>query len=453
MENNFARVAAAGIVLSSLALVLTGCGMSSSSATSSPSVPVGVQGKPFNGTVFGGQQPLYGARVYLYAAGSTGYGSAYPYANGASSLLGGNVVTTDIRGNFGITGDYTCPSAATEVYLEAVGGSPDGILADNNPNVIMLAALGPCGNLASTSFITMNELTTIASAFSLAPFMTGPSNIGTSAGNNAGLVNAFATVNKLVNIQYGQINVSTVPTGATLPTKELNTLADILAACVNTPNGGVAGDGITACGTLFTDTTPPSGGLAPTDTLTAALNIAHYPGRNVASLASLATRTSPFQNIETSVPTDWTISIRYTASVNGPGAIATDLSGDVWVVNNAENSLMEMDPSGAPLGPWDIGSVAAGPLAIDLLGNAWVNSTSSGALREIATGGAFSTITGGGLGPTTTALAADGSGYIWAAGSGSKLSQFTVSTQAPVSSTGYTGGGLANARSIAITPH
>jgi hypothetical protein len=430
--------------------MVTGCGIGTTSGTG-PASPVGIPGAAIKGQVYGGQQPITGASVYLYAAGSTGYGSAYPYPNGASSMLGSNVVTTDANGNFNITNDYMCPSATTEVYLEAVGGSPDTNPADNNPNIVQIVALGPCGGLANMSFITMNELTTVASAYALAPFMAGPSNIGTSAANNTGITNAFATVNKLVNIQYGQINVNTVPSGATIPTAKLNTLADILASCVNQPHGGHAGDG-TNCGTLFTDTTPP-GGTAPTDTLSAAMNLAKYPGQFVSSLAGLASRMSPFQTIETSTPTDWTLTITYTASINGPGAVAADQLGNIWVVNNAEGSLVELTTNGSPAGPWMIGSVSPGPLAIDLVGDAWVGSTTANSLFEIAPGGAFGSVTGSGLGTTTSAIAIDGSGNIWAAGSGARLSEFSGSTHAPLSAAGYSGGGLSAAKSIAITPH
>jgi hypothetical protein len=448
MTLNPRTVSFAAIVLSSLCLTLGGCAMSSS--TSGSIDPGTGTGPALQGKVYGGQQPLYGATVYLYAAGSTGYGSAYPYANGAKSLLGSHVVTTDATGSFNITGDYSCPSAATEVYLEAVGGTPDGALADANNNVIMLAALGPCGNLSQATYITMNELTTVASVWSLAPFMTGPSNIGTKASNAVGLTNAFSTVNTLVNIAYGQVNTTSLPAGATIPAAELNTLADILAACVNTPKGGFAGDGKTACGTLFTNATPPTpNAVAPTDTLTAALNVAHYPGRNVANLAVLATKTSPFQTIETA-PTDWTIAIRYTAggTLAAPSGVASDQSGNIWVSNTTGNSLTKLSTVGSYVANYPGGS---GPVAIDLNGNAWTNGATTNSLVEVSTTGVTSSYTGGGLGKTT-AIAVDGSGYVWASGTGTTLSEFSSSTGLPVSPAGYTGGGLSNAKSIAITP-
>jgi hypothetical protein len=436
----------ATIALLSLCLTLGGCGLGVT--TSTTSAPTGSTGPALHGLVYGGQQPLYGAAVYLYAAGTSDYGSTYPYPGAAKSLLGSNVVTTDQDGGFNLGGDYSCPTPATEVYLEAVGGSPDGVLADNNPNVIMLAALGPCGNLSSATFITLNELTTVASVWSLAPFMTGPSNIGTRANNLVGLANAFETVNTLVNIQYGQVNSTSLPAGATVPTAELNTLADILAACVNTPKGGHSGDS-TQCGALFQNAIPP-GGSAPTDTLTAALNIAHYPGQNVQSLALIANKTAPFQNIEASIPTDWTISIRYTAggALAAPSGVAADQAGNIWVANSTGASVTRLSTVGDVVATYTGGS---GPLAIDLSGDLWINGSTPNSLLEISSAGVTSSSTGGGLG-TTTAIAVDGSGYVWAAGTGTTLSQFNSANGTAVAASGFTGGGLSNARSIAITP-
>ena len=163
----FRKVILSSAIVSFLCGVLGGCGTGSSTRLQ------GTKTTGLHGKMSGGQQPIYNASIYLYAAGNTGYGSAFPYAGGAASLLGSHVVMTDTAGNFDITGDYSCPSASTEIYLEGVGGTPDAALADSNANITMLAALGPCGNLSTLKFITMNELTTVASAYALAPFMDG----------------------------------------------------------------------------------------------------------------------------------------------------------------------------------------------------------------------------------------------------------------------------------------
>ena len=238
-----------GVALASLAL--TGCeGGNSMIAPLNPAVVVSASA---HGRVMGGQQPITGASIYLYAAGAGGYGSA------ATSLLtssagnqdgsGNWYVKTDASGNFTITGDWSCPASPSPSYLYvlSVGGNPGGSSA--NPNLALLAGLGPCSGVNSSTYVVVNELTTVASIWALSPFMTGTTNIGSSATNQSGLGNAFAVVSSVANIVTGTAPGPSLPTGATLPVAKLNTLADILASCVNS-TGGTAGDS-SPCGKLF----------------------------------------------------------------------------------------------------------------------------------------------------------------------------------------------------------
>ena len=434
-------------VVASTVLCVVAAGCAGGNSASSTSTVASTQAVSITGRVMGGQQPINQAVVQLYAAGNTGYGSAYPYSAG-TSLLGNNVVTTSGSGDFNITGDYTCPSPSTEVYIEAIGGVPIAGEAAN-PNIITMAALGPCGNLSQATFITINELTTVASVWALAPFMKGPSNIGTTATNSVGLTNAFAAVNKLVNTTSGSLNGPALPAGATLPVNELNTLADIIASCINTSNGGTAGDG-TACGNLFA-LAVASNGSKPADIVTAALNIAHNPAQNVTALNKLADSTAPFQPILSSAPSAWTIAMQYPATgLSAPAGIATDQAGNVWVTNKSSHSVTLLNPTGAVTGTYATGQSGNGAIAIDLSGDAWVAGNTSGSLLEITNTGTTTTHTGGGL-TTTNAIAIDGSGDVWVTGTGSALSVFNISGT-PVSTTGYTGGGLSNGQSLAITP-
>jgi hypothetical protein len=438
------------LLIAAVSIGLTGCGVSTSTSVSKP---ISVVGAHFKGDFHGGQQPIVGLGVQLYAAGSTGYGSSYPYTSGVS-LLGANVVMTDARGSFNITGDYTCPTAATEVYLVGTGGKP---LAGQpaNPNLALMAALGPCGNLSSSTFISVNEITTIGTVYALSPFMTGIANIGTSAGNSVGLINAFASVNKLVNIGSGTISGPALPVGSTLPVSEINTLADILEACVNS-TGGTAGDG-SACGNLFALTS--SAGVFPKDTITAAMNIAHQPSQNVAGLNSLSSGASSFQPIlGNTPPSAWTIAVRYTAngSLSQPTGVAAEQAGNIWIANLQSNSVSELAPSGAVLsGPagYAKGQSGLGAIAIDQAGNAWVAANTIGSILKInGSGGSYNIYSGGGLG-ITSAIAVDGQGQIWATGNQNNLSSFTSAGTAVSPANGFTGGGASNPQSIAITTH
>jgi hypothetical protein len=279
--------------LVAVATGLSGCGagLVSSSPAASPAVAL-------SGRVHGGQQPVTGATIQLYAAGSGGYGAA------AMPLLT-TTVQSGAGGAFDVTGDYTCPSASAQVYLTATGGNPGFSGQVNNAALSMMAALGPCGNLTSSTFVNINELTTVAAVWALAPFTSSATGISTSVTNSTGLANAFASAAKVVSVGSGT-TPGALPTGATLPIAEIDTLADILASCINSV-GGVSGDG-SPCGNLFAAATP-TGGTAPTDTIGAALSIARNPAQNVAALYNLSQASAPFQPSLPSAPGNWMIGI------------------------------------------------------------------------------------------------------------------------------------------------
>ena len=209
----------------------------------------------------------------------------------------------------------------------------------------MMTALGSCGNLSSTTFIWIDEVTTVASVYALTPFMNtgGGAKLGASSTNAQGLTNAFATVNNLVSATSGMAPGPRLPTGATAPTTELNTLADILAPCVN--SNGSTGE----CSSLFSEATP-NGGSAPTNTIDAVLDIAQNPANNVSALYNLITSIAPFQPTLASAPNDWTVAITYTGSgLSTPWGLAIDAAGDVWVANHGSSVISEFSPLGAGL--------------------------------------------------------------------------------------------------------
>src|SRR5579875_2543879 len=188
-----AQFAVLSVVLGSVSVFLTGCGI----GTTAGPEPIG--GSSMTGRVHGGQQPVVGAQIQLYAAGNAGNGSA-------STALLTSPVTSGSDGGFSITGDYTCPSPTSQVYLVATGGNPGLGAGGNNPALAMVAALGNCGNLSPSQFIWINEVTTVAAAWALAPFVTDISHIGSSATNydgsgqtQAGLANAFLNAQLIAN--------------------------------------------------------------------------------------------------------------------------------------------------------------------------------------------------------------------------------------------------------------
>ena len=392
-----------------LAMLLTGC----AGISTTPATPSQLSLGAMQGTVHGGQQPVSGATIQLYQVGSTGYGT------GAAALLT-STVTSDAAGSFSITGKYTCTSG-TELYLTATGGNPGLTQGTNNAALALMAGLGLCDSLTPSTYISVNEITTVGAVWALSPFMTGTSAsivIGAPATNQTGLATAFADVAQIVNNSTGSTPGTALPTGAVAPTTEINTLADIVAGCVNS-----AGGSSVACSLLFANATPP-GGAAPSNTLAAALNIARNPGQNVSALLGLANGTSPFQPVLTAA-NDFTLGVTYQVGAT-PAAVAIDASNSVWVVNNAASSVTRLTHAGvATTYTSGVGGLSLPTsIAIDSSGNAWIPNTNN-SLTEISASGTGSNFTGGGLNlPKSVAI--DGLGMIWVANGGtSTLSTFT----------------------------
>ncbi len=242
-------------------LLLAGC--ASFTAAPGTAIPGTVisDSAALTGSVHGGQQPVAGATIALIAPGTTGYGSA-------GTVL--TSTTTDANGNFSLPRPYTCPAGNSLTYLLATGGNAG---AGANAAIAEAAVLGPCSSLTAATFISISEITTVAAAYVLAPFAATPASataIGTSTGNALGLANAVGTAANLANTASGRARVTADLVGIVPPTTQLNTLADILAACINQGTASAStGTTTGACTTLFNASTPGSG-IAPTDTFQAA---------------------------------------------------------------------------------------------------------------------------------------------------------------------------------------
>jgi hypothetical protein len=273
-----------------------------------------------SGHVHGGQQPVAGSTIQLYTVGISGDGSP------ATPLLTSTVLTNS-AGEFTITGLYSC-SGATLVYITATGGNP-GLASGNNPNLALMTALGPCSGLTSGTFISINELTTVAATQALAPYMSSATNIGSGSNDAPDLAAAFILASQFVNTTSGLAPGSSVPTGTTVPVSEIDTLGDIVSTCVNS-TGGLAGSG-TSCGNLFSLTTPLYGS-APTNTIDALLNIADDPSLNTPALFALTPAQSPFQPVLSSLPSDFSVRL---IPVGGSIALTVSPSGLVFPLTAA----------------------------------------------------------------------------------------------------------------------
>jgi hypothetical protein len=402
--------------------------------TASATLNLTVTAVVFQGQVLSGTAPVSGATIQLYTVGSAGNGSA------ATPMLTQTVVT-DAIGMFNLAGLYTCGQSSSnssitggsnQVYLVATGGNTSPTSTTSNPALIMATAVGPCANLASTPFFTLNEITTAATAWALAPFTTSITNIGATATNTLGIANAFLDAALLANPTTGA--PATLPTGLTVETGKLAALADALNTCTSA-------DGST-CTLLFTAATPAATGTAPAstppiDTFTAALNIVENPGQNVAAVFATipTTPAPPFATTFTQSPNDWTMSLTITGGgLVSPTALGVDSLGNIWVANQ-DGPLSAFTAQGTPLsstGFGNVGGVSAitevFTLAIDPSNNIWVAHTGNGGgdngvifefngVTNPATLGSFSNFTDGSIN-LPTALAAAPNGNIYVANSG-----------------------------------
>ena len=320
------------------------------------------------GKVHGGQQGVSGSSIQLYTEGAGGNGTA------ASPMLT-EAVSTDANGNFSITAAYTCGensggspvTSSNQVYLVATGGDPG--VGTSNPALTMVAALGPCSNLSASTYIVVNEMTTVAAAWALAPFATSALNIAASGTNTIGITNAFLDAGLLVDTTTGAAPTN-LPSNLTVETGKVAALADALASCVNS-------DGSTACSPLFTAATTTS---TPTDTFTAALNIVKNPGQNVAAVYGAIGTFIPFATTLTAAPNDWTMSLTVTGGgLDTPTALGIDSQNNIWVANQ-DGPLSAFNAQGTPLSSTGYGGgngatiAQVFSLAIDPSDNIWVTN-------------------------------------------------------------------------------
>ncbi len=455
-------------------LTATSTANPAASATQAVTITSSLSGPALGGNVLAGSLPVAGATVELFSAGNTGYGSvATPLV---ISNNGGDTVTTASDGSFAIRAGYTCPSLNSLLYLVALGGQPGGSNSPTNPQLGLMTALGPCSDLSGSVPLVVNEVTTVASVFALAPFIgTDYAHIGSSssnynngpnpsnaANNSNGMANAFATVNNLADITTGQALLITPAGNGTAPQAEINTLAGAINTCAASA-GGAPGDG-SACDAFFeaSNVNPVGGGTstttnAPTSILQAIIEVAQVPsteraekgstdpsGLPLYTLAANPSFNPPFTPILTSAPYDWSIALSYTGGglegQNGArpvsSALALDAAGDVWISNKRISSVTVLSNTGAALSPFATGTTSSTgggfkgggllspqQIAIDPYGDAWVLNSNS-TLSELGVNGAplssASGFSGGGSASDTgVGIAIDGNGNVWVADSGS----------------------------------
>ena len=365
------------------ALLLAGCGMDQMSTVTPNMASPAVVGR-----AFGGQQPVVGATISVVAMGTSGYGST-------GTILASTL--TDSGGNFSFPANaYPCPQSDTPVYLLGIGGNAG---SGNNASAVQAAALGTCSN-AKNSFVVMNEVTTAATAFVFSHFFS--TTLGGANGANDWIGGPATTAGGNLVYSKGLVmgNNVTIPavvdnavgappqnhTGYTVEAAKINTIANILASCINSSGSTNTTETTTPCGKLF-NFTKNGAATRPSDTLQAAVQMALHPSVQVHNLFTLITPQAPFVGL-TAEPNDWTIGVSYTTSALGLGVDAgttstldIDSSGRIWFPSNAsgEAGAAYFDPAGGGFsGPFNSTSLThPQQVAIDANGFAWYNDSTT----------------------------------------------------------------------------
>jgi len=324
------------------------------------------------------------------------------------------------------------------LYLVAAGGEPAAGQkgTGNNTAIVLVSVLG----LQHSAPVVVNEMTTVASAFTMNQFLKGTA----ITGYPLGLRIASGNVPNFVSVKsggWGSAIQDSLNGGQTPTMANFATLADVLSGCVTR----VRPD---ACSALYAATTSPTG-VAPTNTLTAIESVAHYPWyrpeRLFALLAHLYPvlpsthmRGVPYMPYLNWSPSAWVVPLAFDGGGYRAGGKAMfDSEGNLWVGDNFSIGWQGQDtlwqggatkfaPNGQPLSPITTGFTGGGMeggtfgAAVDSHDNAWFTNYGSKSISVFDKNGKPLTppqgITFGGRLGLVQGIIVTPSGDIWALG-------------------------------------
>ena len=358
--------------------MLFGCILLALTVTGAPTQQIAASPDNIGGKVEGGGGPIAKATVTLWAAGP-----------GAPQKLAETQTKDD--GSFDLAGAGGKDQAGV-LYLIVKGGEPK-VGGDKGPNpaITLMATLGT----TPPKRVTINELTSVASAWTGAQFLNGTALSGQALGLRIAADNARNFVD-LETGGLGPVIQDPLNSSQTATLATFGTLGDLLAGCVTRVHGD-------ACNKLFATATPPAG-VAPTDTLTAAQNIARNPSNQAQKLFALLDafypvpagkrlRPAPFIPYLSFAPSAWTLSLVYAGGgLNSLGGVAIDGEGNMWTGDNFlvgsqstiyrgfGGGISKIAPNGRPISPMTFGYRGGGidtpgfGIAIGADDKVWVTS-------------------------------------------------------------------------------
>lgn len=302
------------------------------------------------GKVTIGGEAVSGARVALWRAGRT---------PGSATRL--DTVTTAAKGGFRM--DLSARSDGDVVYVQVSGGN----LA---ARLVLMAVLTP-----GQDRVAVNELTTVAASYGLAPFLERQR----AGGTELGLTMAAAMAANVVDPTSGLISdlLSSEPNGSRTQTlATVNSLANILVRC---------NDSRVVCRRLarFTDGGRTVQGLA---------NLAQDPSRNAKRVFRLSTGVDIHAPALPQPISAWVLGLKFVGNgrqFNAPGNFIFDDQGSLWISNNyvpsddptrvcGGRALLKLDPyeAGQPVTEFFGGGVngVGFGISFDRDDNVWVSN-------------------------------------------------------------------------------
>jgi hypothetical protein len=312
-----------------------------------PGAPAFAQ-QQLEGQVLIAREPIVGATVTLWTAGADAPAQLAQAQTGAD-------------GRFALSAPPAAGNAP--VYLVAKGGTPRAATNQGaNDGIALMALLGT--PLPQT--VTVNELTTVASAFTAAQFIKGEA----ISGNPLGLRIAAGNAPNLVDPTtggWGKVLLDPLNSTQTTTLASLNTLGSLITAFATASNDDWRA--------RFLKAATPTGGVTPKNTLEAMAGIARAPWADPKTLYALfdeaypqpkdgSRRAAPFVPYLAWTPPDFALSLSFAGGgMFANGRFMFDAEGNLWsgqnwlpgsqsgVLRSIGGGVIKVTPNGTLLSP------------------------------------------------------------------------------------------------------